>query len=105
VAELRAELAAYLGRARGVRADPDGTVACSGFTQGLGLLARVLHRQGRHRIGVEAYGHRLHRDVLTDAGLVLTALPVDDQGAETGRPKGWTRSCSPPPTSFPSDHL
>src|SRR4051794_29551469 len=36
--ELRLALAAYLGRARGVIADPDRIVVCSGFTQGLALL-------------------------------------------------------------------
>ncbi|UQA93475.1 aminotransferase-like domain-containing protein [Streptomyces halobius] len=40
--ELRTVLADYLARARGVRADPDRIVVCTGFMQGLGLLSRAL---------------------------------------------------------------
>ena len=40
--ELRAALAGYLARARGVQADPDRIVVCAGFTQGLALLSQVL---------------------------------------------------------------
>jgi GntR family transcriptional regulator/MocR family aminotransferase len=80
--ELRAALAEYLARARGVRASPDTIVVCSGFTQGLALLGRALSQSGARAIGVEAYGHRRHREVLTDAGLQLVSMPVDDQGAQ-----------------------
>jgi GntR family transcriptional regulator / MocR family aminotransferase len=41
-AELRGTLAAYLGRVRGVRADPAHMIICSGYTQALGLLADVV---------------------------------------------------------------
>ncbi|MFG2135543.1 PLP-dependent aminotransferase family protein [Streptomyces sp. NPDC048650] len=44
--ELRTVLADYLARARGVRADPDRIVVCSGFMQGLGLLSRALRGEG-----------------------------------------------------------
>jgi GntR family transcriptional regulator / MocR family aminotransferase len=102
--ELRTELAAYLGRARGVRADPARMMICSGFTQGLALVAGVLRRQGRGRIGVEAYGHRLHRDVLTEAGLTLTGLPVDGQGADTSRLEGLDAVLLTPAHQFPLGH-
>ncbi|MEV5598212.1 PLP-dependent aminotransferase family protein [Streptomyces sp. NPDC052496] len=83
--ELRAVLADYLARARGVRTDPDHVLICTGFMQGLGLLARVLRDSGVRRIGTEAYGLPFHRDVLTRAGLRPTPLPVDAHGAGTGR--------------------
>ncbi len=38
VPALRAALAEYLARARGVHADPEHLVVCTGFTQALGLL-------------------------------------------------------------------
>ena len=42
--KLRAALAAYLARVRGVRAAADQIVICSGFTDALSLLCRVLPR-------------------------------------------------------------
>src|SRR6516164_3355589 len=54
--ELRAQLAAYLARVRGVRATPDQIVICSGFTQALSLLGRVFARSGATAMAVEAYG-------------------------------------------------
>jgi GntR family transcriptional regulator/MocR family aminotransferase len=40
--ELRTALADYLARARGVHAEPDRIVICSGFHHGLTLMAQVL---------------------------------------------------------------
>ncbi|MFJ5589097.1 PLP-dependent aminotransferase family protein [Streptomyces noursei] len=84
--ELRAVLADYLARARGVRADPDRIVICAGFMQGLGLLSRALRPRGAAagRIATESYGLHLHRDVITRAGLGTVPLPVDAHGADTG---------------------
>ncbi|HVT70263.1 MAG TPA: aminotransferase class I/II-fold pyridoxal phosphate-dependent enzyme [Trebonia sp.] len=78
---LRAALASYLARARGVRADPDRVVVCSGFTQGLALLSQVLPDIGVTRIAVEDYGLPESVSVLTAAGLVPAMLGVDDSGA------------------------
>jgi GntR family transcriptional regulator/MocR family aminotransferase len=79
--ELRAALAGYLARARGVRAHPDRIVVCDGFTDGLALLARVLRQRGARTLAVEEYGLPSARATITAAGLRLAALPVDDQGA------------------------
>jgi GntR family transcriptional regulator/MocR family aminotransferase len=79
--ELRAELASYLARARGVRATPDQIVICSGFTQGLALLGRVLAASGAAAMAIEAYGHQHHRDVIAAQGLSARPVPVDDHGA------------------------
>ncbi|MEU8681512.1 PLP-dependent aminotransferase family protein [Streptomyces sp. NPDC048611] len=78
--ELRAVLADYLARARGVRADPDRIVLCAGFMQGLALLSRAL---GTGRLAVESYGLDFHRAVITRAGLDTVPLPVDAHGART----------------------
>src|SRR5690348_3664998 len=61
---LRGELAGYLSRARGLRADAPQIVVTSGFTQGLGLLARALAAKGVRRVAIEEPSMRLHRDVL-----------------------------------------
>jgi GntR family transcriptional regulator/MocR family aminotransferase len=54
---------------------------CGGFTQALALLARVLRDRGATTLGVEAYGHRHHRDVITAAGLRPDLVNVDEDGA------------------------
>ncbi|MGW2562916.1 MocR-like pyridoxine biosynthesis transcription factor PdxR [Streptomyces sp. NPDC001514] len=82
--ELRTVLADYLARARGVYADPDRIVICSGYVHGLMLLATVLRRRRRVReVAVESYGLDLHWQRLRDAGLRLPALPFDERGTRT----------------------
>ncbi|MGW1881038.1 MocR-like pyridoxine biosynthesis transcription factor PdxR [Streptomyces sp. NPDC001970] len=81
--ELRTVLADYLARARGVSADPDRIVICSGFIHGLMLLATVLHRRRVREVAVESYGLDLHWQRLTDAGLRLPVLPFDEHGTRT----------------------
>jgi GntR family transcriptional regulator / MocR family aminotransferase len=79
--ELRAALASYLARARGVRASADQIVICAGFTQGLALLAQVLAAAGAATMAAEAYGHQHHRDVIQAHGLRARVVPVDARGA------------------------
>jgi GntR family transcriptional regulator / MocR family aminotransferase len=79
--ELRVALASYLARARGVRAAPERIVICSGFTQALSLLCRVLAAGGATALAAEAYGHRHHRDVIAAEGLAARPVPVDESGA------------------------
>ncbi|MFI2290987.1 MocR-like pyridoxine biosynthesis transcription factor PdxR [Streptomyces niveus] len=84
--ELRTVLADYLARTRGVYADPERVVLCSGFVHGLALMAQVLAaRRGRTRavVGVESYGLDFHRDILTAAGLRTPALALDELGTRT----------------------
>ncbi|MFF7212913.1 PLP-dependent aminotransferase family protein [Streptomyces sp. NPDC008238] len=82
--ELRAALADYLARARGVHAEPGRIVVCSGFHHGLALMARVLTTRGVPAVAVEEYGLDLYRDLLTSAGLRTPPLYVDGHGARTG---------------------
>ena len=79
--ELREALAGYLSRARGVRADPERIVVCSGFTQGLGLVCKVLASRGATTLAMESYGLAEHRQVAAASGLAVQAVPVDDGGA------------------------
>jgi len=79
--ELRRVLADYLGRVRGVVADPATIVVCSGIQQGLVLLARAL---GRPHVAMEDPGLPSHVRIMTAHGARLSRLPVDDQGARTG---------------------
>ncbi len=79
--ELRAALADYLGRARGVRAAADRIVICAGYTQALVLLCQVLKASGATSVATEGYGLIRNRDTVTGAGLRLRTLHVDDDGA------------------------
>ena len=53
VVALRRALADYLGRVRGVVADPEHIIITSGYTQGLGLVCHALAAAGAQRMGVE----------------------------------------------------
>ncbi|GAA1418623.1 PLP-dependent aminotransferase family protein [Streptomyces thermospinosisporus] len=81
--ELRAALAEYLARVRGVRAAPERLVVCSGFAEGLRLIAEVLHARGGRTLAVEPYGLDVHWDLVERTGLRTTPLPYDDLGTRT----------------------
>jgi GntR family transcriptional regulator/MocR family aminotransferase len=81
-AELREVLAAYLRRVRGAAADPEYLVICSGFTQAVNLLLRVLARDGIRQVAVEDPGDRDNDVIAERAGLRAVPIPVDDQGAD-----------------------
>ncbi len=91
VPALRAAVAGYLARARGVVADPGNVLICTGFSGGLALISRVLADRaggaagaGGPAIAVEAYGHVLHRRIIAAQGATVVPLPVDDLGADPG---------------------
>ncbi|MFC0503175.1 PLP-dependent aminotransferase family protein [Micromonospora costi] len=81
--ELRGALAGYLGRARGVVADPDRIVVTTGYVQALGLLAGVLRDVGRPALAMEDPGLAFHREVVRRQGGTVLPLPVDERGART----------------------
>ncbi|HUC59868.1 MAG TPA: PLP-dependent aminotransferase family protein [Streptosporangiaceae bacterium] len=81
--ELRSALSDYLVRTRGVLTSPDHVVVTSGYSQALGLVARVLADQGAQAIAMEDPGLPFHREIVTRAGLRIVPLPVDVLGART----------------------
>ena len=85
---LRAALAAYLGRVRGVRTTADDVVICAGFSQGLALLCRVLFQRGIRRVAVENPCFRLHRLIIETTGLEAVPVPVSPEGLEVSRLAG-----------------
>ncbi|MFD9503506.1 PLP-dependent aminotransferase family protein [Streptomyces sp. NPDC060035] len=82
--ELRTVLAEYLARARGVDADPERIVICSGFVHGLMLMGKVLRKRRVKEAAVESYGLDIHWNLLSEAGLRTACLTVDELGARTG---------------------
>jgi GntR family transcriptional regulator/MocR family aminotransferase len=80
VPALRETLAEYLGRVRGAAADPEQLIACTGFSQGLSLIARWLASREVERVALEDPGWHTHRLVLEQAGLEVVPVPVDGEG-------------------------
>ncbi|OLF13378.1 GntR family transcriptional regulator [Actinophytocola xanthii] len=78
--ELRAALSAYLGRARGVLADPARIVVCAGFNHGISLLGRALREVGRTETAFEDPSVDRFRDIMAAAGQRVVGVPVDGAG-------------------------
>ena len=77
---LRAALAPWLARTRGLRAGPDEIIVVSGVAQAMALLAQQLHREGLDSIAVEDPGSRGAIDELAYWGLQPIHVPVDGDG-------------------------
>jgi GntR family transcriptional regulator/MocR family aminotransferase len=80
VPELRSTLAAYLGRVRGVRTNPEQIVITTGLRQGIDLLWSTLAAEGAKRVAVEDPGWSGMRETAIDAGLEVVPIPVDHDG-------------------------
>ncbi|WP_431997004.1 PLP-dependent aminotransferase family protein [Streptomyces fungicidicus] len=99
--ELRAALADYLARVRGVRADAEQIVVCSGFAHGLQLLCEVLRARGARTLAVEPYGLDVHWDLAARAGLTTTPLPFDALGTRAQDPGDADAVLLSPAHQFP----
>ena len=77
---LRAALAPWLARTRGLRVDPDDILVVSGVAQGIALLAQQVRREGLDAIAVEDPGSRGAVEELEYWGLRPVPVPVDDDG-------------------------
>lgn len=75
---LRRALAGHLRRVRGVAADPESIVVCSGAAQALALVGAELAGE---TIAVEDPGLPAHHAILAAAGARLVPLEVDGEGA------------------------
>jgi GntR family transcriptional regulator / MocR family aminotransferase len=83
-AELRAALAGYLGRARGVRATAASLQVCAGAGHGLGIAFRALAARGARILAVEDPSSPRMREIAAGAGLEVVPLACDDLGARVG---------------------
>jgi GntR family transcriptional regulator / MocR family aminotransferase len=77
---LRAALADYLGRVRGVVAGSANVVITNGYAQGLGLVCHALAATGAKRIAFEDPGQLEPWEIASRAGLEPVPAAVDDQG-------------------------
>jgi GntR family transcriptional regulator / MocR family aminotransferase len=78
---LRAALAGYLLRGRGVRCDPEQLLVVSGSQQGLDLAARLLLAPG-DVAAVEEPGYEGARRAFLAAGARLALIPTDADGLD-----------------------
>ncbi|UIJ47110.1 PLP-dependent aminotransferase family protein [Sphingomonas cannabina] len=78
---LRRALADYLGRVRGVIADPSRIFITSGFAEARALVCAAFHARGIRRLAVEdpSYSDWIAVD---KAGLSRIPVPVDPQGMQ-----------------------
>jgi GntR family transcriptional regulator/MocR family aminotransferase len=79
--DLRQEIAAYLGLARGVRCSPSQVFVTCGFSGALGIAIRGLQLEGMGA-WMEDPGFPLTRIALGLAGMTVTAVPVDAEGLD-----------------------
>jgi GntR family transcriptional regulator/MocR family aminotransferase len=77
--DLRAALAAYLQRTRGVNCGPEDILLTTSAGQALDLLAQATLSPGA-RVGFEEPGYHLARKALQARGAALVPVPVDDDG-------------------------
>jgi len=87
--ELRRALAGHLGRVRGVVADPESIMICSGAAQAFALLARAM---AGLTVAVEDPGLPVHRSILAAYGAELVPLGVDGDGARVEQLTGGLRA-------------
>ena len=76
--ELRRALARYLGRARGVAADPEQIFICSGSADALATVSRVI---APGSMAIEDPGLPYHWELVRSSGASVVPLPVDAEGA------------------------
>ncbi|MFG3283159.1 PLP-dependent aminotransferase family protein [Streptomyces sp. NPDC048111] len=81
-ADLRLELARFLGRLRGVRTSPGQLMVVAGFAQTLGLMCAALPRLGIHALAIEDPGHPGQRQFVRESGLRAVPVPVDAEGID-----------------------
>ncbi|MFC8790961.1 MocR-like pyridoxine biosynthesis transcription factor PdxR [Streptomyces cinereoruber] len=82
--ELRGALAGMLARRRGVVADPERLVVCSGVAQASTLLGFVLRARGLRTVGVEDPGSPEHGRLFASTGMETVWLPLDGEGLRPG---------------------
>lgn len=79
---LRAEIASYLYKARGVVCEPDQVVVSAGTQQLVNHIARILRSIGITYVCTEDPGYMPVRSIFRDWGFGLSSIPVRKDGIE-----------------------
>ena len=77
--ELRTAIAAHLGAARGINADPEQVIIVTGIQQGLNIVSHLFIRSGS-KVVIEAPGYKGASDLFQNYGAELIPIPVDEDG-------------------------
>lgn len=77
--DLRAAIAGYLGRARGIACGPEDVIVTAGAAQALDLIARATLAPG-DAVGMEEPGYPEARDLFRARRARIVPVPVDDDG-------------------------
>lgn len=81
--ELREVIAGYQRRVRAAVADPERTVVCSGYAQGLALVLRALAAHGVRTLAYEDPGAPgATTRAAAHAGMTAVPVPVDEHGID-----------------------
>ncbi|WP_317201221.1 PLP-dependent aminotransferase family protein, partial [Janthinobacterium sp.] len=78
---LRAHIADYLAKYRGLRCGADAIIVTSGIRHGLDLVARSVLKAG-DKVCLEDPGYQSARRICELAGAVVAAVPVDAEGID-----------------------
>lgn len=81
---LRAALASYLGRSRGLACSSEDILITAGATHALDLIARATLSAG-DAVGFEEPGYPTARNILLARGGSVVPIPVDDDGMQVER--------------------
>jgi GntR family transcriptional regulator/MocR family aminotransferase len=84
-APLREALINYTARVRGVAATPDQVLISTGLTQAIVLICRALRARGVEAMAVEDPCFGFHREAISNTGLRVVPIPVDDHGLDVTR--------------------
>ncbi len=79
---VREVLAGYLRRVRGTVANPEQTVICAGFGQGINLVVQTLADDGVGRVAIEDPGDNDYLVICRRLGVQAIAVPIDDRGID-----------------------
>ena len=101
---LRREIAKYLYGARGVSCYPDQIVIGAGTQQITMHLGRILQQLSIRHVAVEEPGYLPVKKIFADLGMVMTPVPVGDEGIEITRLPQNIRSAAyvSPSNQFPT---
>jgi len=76
---LRVEISKYITESRSVRCTPQQIVVCSGFSDSMGLLAKLLKRSYSN-FSIENPGYHVARRVFEEYGYEIDKIEVDKNG-------------------------
>jgi len=88
----RIALASHLARSRATVGGEERVVLCSGFAQGIDLVARLLRSKGVKTVAIEDPGFGALRRRFQEVGIGTECVPLDDRGLVVERLKRTSAS-------------